>query len=391
MNYHFMVDDKFIDGFIADAELVSPGKNMYIIEGDKNSVKYVRHPLILFVNNLDSFLSNLINQLVADDMIFIHWMHYRIENFIVTLPAEIKVGMLFWGGDIVQEPKDAYKKYNYEPLTRNYFDTYFEKRPDYLPIAGNMRNILRNAKRWYNYRLRIKSALESKYKSLSRLDYFLHWSYLDYEWIKKRVKNFRPDFIYNYYDIGLETDLPESEIESSQNLIIWLGNSAAISNNHLDALKRLSYYKENDIEIICPLSYGDKDDRKYTQAVIEYGKSVFGNKFRPITEYLPRSVYYTLMQQVDIVVMYQNRSQAVGNSAAFMLMGKKIFFQDKSTFYQLLKQHNAEIYLNSSLGKLSFKELKAPLQEDSKRHNINVLNSILNRQKKLQHLAALLN
>ena len=38
MNYHIMIDDKFIDGFIEDAEKVSPSNtNVYFVNGKKEN------------------------------------------------------------------------------------------------------------------------------------------------------------------------------------------------------------------------------------------------------------------------------------------------------------------------------------------------------------------
>jgi hypothetical protein len=41
-------------------------------------------------------------------------------------------------------------------------------------------------------------------------------------------------------------------------LSILLGNSADPSNNHVEALERLLPYRDQDIKIYAPLSYGDQ-------------------------------------------------------------------------------------------------------------------------------------
>src|SRR5687767_5449021 len=122
MNYHLMIDDKFIDGFINDAEKVSSGKNVYIIEGNREISKYAKHPLITFVSSLKQYLQVLKTRLVSNDNIFIHWLHDCITDFILSLPSQNKVGLFFWAGDIVQDPDEVYKEYNYEPLSLEYYE-----------------------------------------------------------------------------------------------------------------------------------------------------------------------------------------------------------------------------------------------------------------------------
>ena len=82
MNYHLMVDDKFIDGLITDAEKASPGKNTYIVEGNRATAKYVTHPLIVFVNSLEAYLEKLKTILTENDKVFIHWLQLY-EKFLL--------------------------------------------------------------------------------------------------------------------------------------------------------------------------------------------------------------------------------------------------------------------------------------------------------------------
>ncbi len=391
MNYHLMVDDKFIDGFIEDAEKVSGGKNTYIIEGNRMNAKYVSHALITFVDSLDEWLDNFKKEILVSDKIFIHWLHYRLTDFILSLPAKIEIGLFFWGGEIVQDPAELYKKENYEPLSLKYFEKNLQATPKYLSITRNPLNIFRNLKRKKQHKAQLYEGLRLKYKVLSRLNYFLHWNQLDYDWIKKRVEHFNAVFEYHFYGIGLETDLPLANKLNQKTLVFWLGNSATISNNHLDALMLLSRFKKSDIKVICPLSYGDYNNNKYTQSVIKLGRELFGSKFKPITEFMLRTEYYQLFEEVDIVMMYHNRSQAAGNSAAFMQMGKKLFMQESSTVYQLFKNNQANIFVNKNLCKMDIESLKTPLTDEAIFANKKTLQSILDTQKKMETLQSLLN
>ena len=53
MNYHIMVDDKFIEGFIHDAEKVSrPGSNKYFLRGHSKDSVHVKTPLATWVGDI---------------------------------------------------------------------------------------------------------------------------------------------------------------------------------------------------------------------------------------------------------------------------------------------------------------------------------------------------
>lgn len=103
---------------------------------------------------------------------------------------------------------------------------------------------------------------------------------------------------------------------------ILLGNSATVTNRHEEALRWLSKYKDEDIEIICPLSYGDL---AYGKQIAEMGHAIFGDKFIPITDYMDISAYTDLLNSVDIAVYNNNRQQATGNIEILGYLGKKIY------------------------------------------------------------------
>ncbi|MCQ2386818.1 MAG: TDP-N-acetylfucosamine:lipid II N-acetylfucosaminyltransferase, partial [Clostridia bacterium] len=61
---------------------------------------------------------------------------------------------------------------------------------------------------------------------------------------------------------------------------ILLGNSANPSNCHEQGLKLLKAYANENIRIICPLSYGGPQE--YAEKTAALGKELFGAKFVPL-------------------------------------------------------------------------------------------------------------
>lgn len=121
---------------------------------------------------------------------------------------------------------------------------------------------------------------------------------------------------------------------------ILLGNSSHASNNHHEILEKLRRYKDLDIKVYCPLSYGDK---RYAKSIIELGHQFFGDKFIPITEFLSLSDYYALLNRIDIAIFNHWRQQAVGNIITLIGMGKTVYLRKEVTTVEMLMELGIEI------------------------------------------------
>ena len=122
--------------------------------------------------------------------------------------------------------------------------------------------------------------------------------------------------------------IPVSENNKKNNITILVGNSADPTNNHFDALDKLAKFKNENIQIYAPLSYGDKD---YAKKVIHYGNSLFADKFIGITEFIPYSEYMYFLKDIDIAVFNHQRQQAMGNTINLLAMGKKVYLRESTT------------------------------------------------------------
>lgn len=107
-------------------------------------------------------------------------------------------------------------------------------------------------------------------------------------------------------------------------LNILLGNSADPSNNHIEAMERLLPFKDQTIKIYAPLSYGDQN---YAKKVISQGKAWFGDKFVPMTDFMPFKQYLEFLKSLDIAIFNHQRQQAMGNTITLLGMGKTVFMR----------------------------------------------------------------
>lgn len=121
---------------------------------------------------------------------------------------------------------------------------------------------------------------------------------------------------------------------------ILLGNSAASTNNHLEAF---DFLKDQDIQerkIVAPLSYGN---HRYAKAIVSQGKKMYPGKFIPLTEFLPIEEYNKIISQCGIVIMNHYRPQAMGNIIASLFMGAKVFL-NKTEAYRYFNHVGCHIF-----------------------------------------------
>lgn len=143
------------------------------------------------------------------------------------------------------------------------------------------------------------------------------------------VKNYNPRgrLFHALYDYPNDVrKLMENGYESKKKnyIAVQIGNSATKTNAHISILKKIEKYKDENIKIFVPLSYGDKE---YANKVIKIGREMFGEKFVAITEFMDICAYHLFMQSIDIAIFGMRRQQALGNIEALLCYGKKVYLQ----------------------------------------------------------------
>ena len=145
-------------------------------------------------------------------------------------------------------------------------------------------------------------------------------------------------YLSNVVDPSL---IAEPSVESKNaSLNILVGNSANPSNNHFEALERLLPYKDENIKIYVPLSYGDQ---AHAERVIERGKAWFGEKLIPLTEFKPFDQYLDFLKTVDMAIFNHQRQQAMGNTIKLLGMGKTVFMRSDVSQWAFLSNLGLEV------------------------------------------------
>ena len=204
----------------------------------------------------------------------------------------------------------------------------------------------------------------------------------DYELLKKwygvNPRLFR-SFSYPSNLHQEQSNAEEVPARSDSMARILVGNSADPSNEHLEVFKLLEKFKEEDIQIIVPLSYGDK---AYAKEIARVGKDIFGNKLISLMELIPLDEYRRLQHGLDIAIFAHKRQQAMGNIISLLGMGKKVYLRSDISTWRSLKSYdlNIEDMYHIELTKISAVDKEA---------NMKIVKSVYSKENLLKQWQAI--
>lgn len=169
--------------------------------------------------------------------------------------------------------------------------------------------------------------------AISRIDFFCPVIFEEFNAIRTKnqcCSHFRY-FDWQYgFEVSLDALVDVAKPNAKKELV-WLGNSAFITNNHLDYFECV----KNKPDILSlmhtlPLSYGFENYkntvRKKAQALIP--------DIRFLEDFLNFSDYFNTLNSHKYMVMPHIRQQALGNIWLGLLAGNTVFLNEKSLVYK---------------------------------------------------------
>jgi len=141
-----------------------------------------------------------------------------------------------------------------------------------------------------------------------------------------------PSNLYNEYDV-------QEKMHDTIN--IQIGNSADPTNNHLDILGKLKKYRDENIKIFAPLSYGNME---YAQEIADKGKEIFGDKFVAMLDFMPLEKYFEFLGEIDIAIFAHKRQQAMGNTITLLGLGKKVYMRNDVTPFKTFEDIDVKVF-----------------------------------------------
>lgn len=190
----------------------------------------------------------------------------------------------------------------------------------------------------------------------------------DYTYAKQtygtRALMVQAEYAYNLIDMKTE--------EKAKDIItILAGHNASSSLLHKEMYDRLSFLAKEPVEILSMLSYPDMGD--YTEKVIKCGYKIFGNKYHPITEWVPYEKYIQMLNQIDVALFEGDCMNGAGNIFNLIYLGTKVYLSEKNSIYHQLKREGIICYSKEKLQQNIFEELS----EEEKQTNKKKIEKIL--------------
>ena len=351
-------DEKFIDGAIECFDLYADKWDMQwiICQNINQELKYIkRHSERVF-----NISENVVLQYLAEnkfDAVILHSFGVVSPIIIKQIPKEIKVFWFGWGYDIYNYPEHKpFLKWNlYKPITNKYIKTSTYK--NIRHFASKIKFFLMQKDNLYN-------------KAFNRIDFFSGVVDFEYDLLKQNPKFRAHKVRFSYSSLDLINSYKNYEKYNGNNILV--GNSAAITNNHLDLLQYLKQIDLNNRKIIIPLSYAGP--KKYVEDVVNLYKRTFNNNVITLTDFMPFVEYKQYIQSCSSAIFFMNRQQAMGNIITALKLGCKVFLSENNPIYEYYKDLGMNIF--SVEQDLSNENFNICLTDKEIENNRNILKNI---------------
>lgn len=122
---------------------------------------------------------------------------------------------------------------------------------------------------------------------------------------------------------------------------VMIGHNGGVADNHLALIKKLQKFKNQNIIFSFPLSYGDKD---YIEYIKEEALKILGkDKVEFVENFMPYEEFARYIKSVDIALLDQEYSNALGNLEMLIYFSKKIFVNRNGDFAKVFNNKNLKV------------------------------------------------
>ena len=145
---------------------------------------------------------------------------------------------------------------------------------------------------------------------------------------------------------------------SKECINILLGHSGFKDDNHIEILKQLIRYKDDNINVYLIFSYGDNE---YIKTVKQYIKHNWKSKITIIEDFLPYQQYLDLLKTMDIAIFDGTYSYALGNIGVLLYLKKKIFLNRNGVIAEAFKSEHIPFVYTDSISSMTFSDFSKPI------------------------------
>lgn len=209
-----------------------------------------------------------------------------------------------------------------------------------------------------NFRKKITDIILKKWRTSVSSVVFIYPA--DEKTYRKEFSETVPGFhaIYSlFYHEDMYRTKPEKPLSDGK-IHVLIGHSAVKNCHHFECFRALEHFRENNIMLHIPLTYGDM---AYKEEVIKKAREIFPEeKLDFILENVPLDKYVTFLWNIDIGVFCVERQIALGNICKLLYACKKVYLPKGSLMYDCFTEKNTEVYDFNEIESESFEDFSRP-------------------------------
>ena len=139
---------------------------------------------------------------------------------------------------------------------------------------------------------------------------------------------------------------------------IQIGQNSLETLNHIRVLKAISKFKDENIRIVLPLSYGGT--KEYADRVVDYAEKTFPGKVVALRDFMPKEKYFELINKVGIAIFDTDRQCALGNIERLFFRNVKVYLSENGVMYKYFADLGVPVKKCEDIKSESFKNFIAP-------------------------------
>jgi len=341
MLLHIVTDEKFIDSAWAAFACASPQQNVFVVLNAPKQFRFIHDFAPVRISLFDALSPQFLSSLQDYDAVFLHSLNNDARLIVDAASQGVNFVWIGWGYDyyhLISNRSDRLLPLTSMALKRTGLRSrllagklclLLQKminvlmRPTLIPIYLRVARRLR----------RIKANGIKELDLLNKITFFAPVLEDEYHLIAEKHVNFSLCFASWNYEVDQIFDYLRDSSECSihkQRIIV--GNSATPESNHLDAFAWLAEIGVGG-EVACPLSYGSV---AYGNAVVKFGRRLFGARFIPITNFMSADDYACFIASSTHLVMNHIRQQGLGNIIIALYAGTRVVMRGDNPIYTFL-------------------------------------------------------
>jgi len=311
---------------IDDPKFIEACKLTFSIDGVRN----------FYVSKKDISMSIINNNNI--EAIFVHFLTHHEVVFLKNNKISIPIVWLYWGADAFSLP--LFFNNFVGTKTKYFYQRWLFKSKRYRRYFSFL------MKDKFRHFLNFKNDVKDKIYAMNSFHYIVPIIPQDYTILKSKYPFISGEFYhFNYVTSIFLQDVNKLLFNNGKNVL--LGNSATITNNHIEALDKLNLVDMANRKVIVPLTYGNSD---YKGFILDFIKNYRNFEIEVISEFMEFDKYTEIIGSCEIIVMNHYRQQALGNIILGLIFGCSIYLSEKSSIYYYLIDNGIKVYSIENLG-----------------------------------------